>query len=172
MEGLIGGFIFGLIIGYLSWYAFRPGETKETIPIEKLGAFIAIILGATILSLFPAGTTIFTAYTLGLAFGFFFVPIKTFLIVETEKEKESDKLKFQEEIDEIQHEWEIIEKVVKYKLDKDRVVETYDLNELARTIEGRVYIMRQYAKLHVNEGVDFDVNVDLNGYIYKLTKRY
>lgn len=172
MERLIAGFLFGLIIGYLSWYAFRPGETKETIPIEKLGAFIAIILGATVLSLFPAGTNIFTAYTFGLAVGFFFIPIRTFLALDAEKEKESEKLKFKEELDEIHDEWEIIEKVIKYKLDKNRTLRTYDLNELGRTIEGRIYIMRHYAKLHADKGIDFDVDIDLDGYIYKLTKRY
>jgi hypothetical protein len=68
---MVAGFPFGLIIGYISWYVFRPGESKDPIPVARLATFVAVIGGAGILSLFPSGTQLFESYAVGLATGFF-----------------------------------------------------------------------------------------------------
>ena len=120
----MAGFAFGLIIGYLSWFAFRPGETPETVPVQKIAALIAVIGGATVLALFPAGSTLFDNYGIGLGVGFFITPLKKWSVVTFEAIQEffnkqsSVKEKFHKtEIAKVDDDWIKIERVVRRKLE-------------------------------------------------------
>jgi hypothetical protein len=72
---LIGGFSFGLIIGYLTWHVARPGEPNTELNIKNLLGIIGALGGAVVLTLFPAGSDLFSIYSVGLAVGFFLTSI-------------------------------------------------------------------------------------------------
>lgn len=168
----MSGFAFGLIIGYLSWYAFRPGETPETVPIQKIAALLAVIGGATVLALFPAGTTLFEYYGLGLAVGFFLSPVSKWLSTAIQSLKLSikkaalaRKSTYKKEIEDIEENWLKIERLVRHKLDTstkadERIpradyIDVSDLQELQYSQPAIEYIMRRFAQLHVREGVEY-----------------
>jgi hypothetical protein len=70
---MLGTGCFGAVIGFVAWHVFRAGEAS--LDVKQLAAFIGALLGAVVLSAFPAGTTLFAAYSFGLALGFFLVPV-------------------------------------------------------------------------------------------------
>ncbi|MCL4504800.1 MAG: hypothetical protein M1434_04400 [Chloroflexi bacterium] len=169
---MISGFAFGLIIGYLSWYAFRPGETIEAIPIQKIAALLAVIAGATVLALFPSGTTLFDYYGVGLAVGFFFTPVNKRFTQVSQSIRDAIKkaiiarmVEHKKELELVQRNWIEIERVVQRKLEKSmksdecapqfNYVDVTDLQELQYDQKSVIYIMRHFAQQHVREGVEF-----------------
>lgn len=173
MENIIAGLTFGVIIGYLSWYAFRPGETKQTVPLDKLGAFIGIVGGATIITMFPTGTSMFAAYAVGLLLGFFFTPIKRYLDEAQQNEQQEKETKQRKEIETIHENWATIERVLDHKLGKNRYggeVTSRELHELPYTRYGMIYLMRRYAQLHIDRGVEFELVLDPMNFYPKLIK--
>src|SRR6476660_7865776 len=75
---MFGAGCFGLVIGFVAWHVFRAGESS--LDVKQLAAFIAALLGAVVLSAFPAGTTLFGGYATGLALGFFFIPVSRTIV--------------------------------------------------------------------------------------------
>jgi len=170
----MSGFAFGLIIGFLSWYAFRPGETPETVPIQKVAALLTVIAGATVLSLFPAGTVLFEYYGLGLAVGFFFTPVSRSLREASQslqtfirKKVLARESKYKREIEDIDENWLRIERLVRHKLDAspkadERIpradyIDITDLQELRYSQPSIEYVMRRFAQVHVREGIEYRV---------------
>lgn len=170
----MSGFAFGLIIGYLSWYAFRPGETPEPVPIQKIAALLAVIGGATVLALFPTGTILFEYYGLGLAVGFFFPPISNWTRIIFQSLQTSVKKRFlakeskhKKEIQDIEENWLQIERLVRQKLDTspkadERIpradyIDITDLQELQYSQPTIEFIMRRFAQMHVRDGVEYRV---------------
>lgn len=182
----MAGFAFGLIIGYLAWFAFKPGETPETVPIQKIASLIAVIGGATVLALFPAGSKLFDNYGIGLAVGFFVTPLYRWLIRvfnftqnyfkkrATAKENTQKK-----ELVQVDEDWTKIERLIRRKLSgANRVDETIlnadfvditDLQELQYSDDAIEHIMRRYAQLHVHDGIEYRV---LSGKPALLKKRW
>ena len=182
----MAGFSFGLVIGYLSWFAFRPGETPETVPVQKIAALISVIGGATVLALFPAGSKLFDNYGVGLGVGFFIIPFKKWSVnafhsaQEFFKKRASAKENIHnKEIARVDDDWIKIERVVRRKLESankvDEEIPTVnfiditDLQELQYTITAVEYIMRHYAQLHVHDGIEYRV---FNGKPSLLKKRW
>jgi hypothetical protein len=66
---MFGAGCFGAAIGFVAWQVVRAGETS--FDVKQFAALIGALLGAVVLSAFPAGTTLFAAYSSGLALGFF-----------------------------------------------------------------------------------------------------
>jgi len=170
----MSGFAFGLIIGYLSWYAFRPGETPESVPIQKIAALLAVIGGATVLALFPAGTALFEYYGLGLAVGFFFSPISKWtraslqlLQASLKKVIYAKEDRYKQEIKDIEENWLKIERLVRQKLDTsskadERIprvdyIDVTDLQELPYSQPSIEFVMRRFAQMHVRDGVEYRV---------------
>jgi len=75
---MFGAGCFGAVIGFVAWHVFRAGEAS--LDVKQLAAFIGALLGAVVLSAFPAGTTLFAAYSSGLALGFFLVPASRMIV--------------------------------------------------------------------------------------------
>lgn len=182
----MAGFAFGLIIGYLSWFAFRPGETPETVPIQKIAALISVVGGATVLALFPAGSKLFDNYGIGLGVGFFVTPFKKWSVVAFQTLQEFFKKRAlaketiqKKEIAKVDEDWIKIERVVRRKLETanrvDEEIPTFnfiditDLQELQYSIAAVEYIMRHYARLHVHDGIEYRV---FNGKPCLLKKRW
>ncbi len=118
---ILSGLMFGLIIGYLAWYAVMPG-VKE-VNLNTVSAFIGVVAGAAITTLFPSGSQVFIGYTFGLAIGFFGPVIKrhrqeierAYELQQHEKqakelaEQQKKKELFAEEINQIDANWAEIE---------------------------------------------------------------
>jgi hypothetical protein len=66
---LIGATCFGAIIGWLVYYINR--YRTSTVQFSDLVTLMGVIGGGAVLVLFPAGSTLFGAYGIGLAAGFF-----------------------------------------------------------------------------------------------------
>lgn len=64
----IGAFAFGLVIGWVTYFTVRHEKQHA---ISDIAAVIGAVGGAAVLALFPARSVLFTAYTIGLACGFF-----------------------------------------------------------------------------------------------------
>ncbi len=66
---LAGAAGFGYVIGWFTYMInrYRTGDVS----FADLTTLVGILGGGVILSLFPAGTALFGAYGIGLAFGFF-----------------------------------------------------------------------------------------------------
>lgn len=182
----MAGFAFGLIIGYLSWYAFKPGESPETVPVQKIASLIAVIGGATVLALFPAGSNLFDNYGIGLAVGFFITPankwaIRIFNIIQNYfKKREVAKINVhKKELVRVDDEWTKIERLVRRKLSNANkvdeailnadFVDITDLQELQYSEAVIEYIMRRYAQIHVHDGIEYRV---LSGKPALLKKRW
>jgi hypothetical protein len=182
----MAGFAFGLIIGYLSWFAFRPGETPETVPIQKIAALIAVIGGATVLALFPAGSTLFDNYGIGLAVGFFITPVRKWVILVFQavqnflkKRASAKESTYKKELAQVDNDWIKIERLMWHKLSNASkvdeaipnadFVDITDLQELQYSEAAVEYIMRRYAQLHVHDGIEYRV---WNGKPALLKKRW
>jgi hypothetical protein len=66
---LLGAGAFGILIGWYVYYINR--YRKGDIQFSDLVTLIGVLGGAAILALFPAKTSLFGAYGVGLAIGFF-----------------------------------------------------------------------------------------------------
>ena len=75
---MFGAGCFGAVIGFVAWQVVRGGEAS--FDVKQLAALIGALLGAVVMSAFPAGTTLFAAYSSGLAFGFFLVPASRVIV--------------------------------------------------------------------------------------------
>jgi hypothetical protein len=65
----LGAFGFGALIG---WYVYFVNRYRtDTIQLTDVATLLGAIGGAAVLTLFPAKTTLFAAYGVGLAAGFF-----------------------------------------------------------------------------------------------------
>ena len=151
---MFGAGCFGTVIGFVAWHVFHAGETSSD--VKRLGGFIGAPLGAAVLSAFPAGTTLFAAYSSGLALGFFFVPMSRMIVyvfssinrslsptVLSTTSEVPDQLKY------IDEHWPEIERVVEYALGqhKGRIRE-WHLLALPIDEAGRVSVLRRYARTH------------------------
>jgi NhaP-type Na+/H+ or K+/H+ antiporter len=63
-----GAFWFGLVIGYVTYRTLK--HTKDS-GISDIASVIAAVGGAAIVTLFPADSSRFDFYAIGLAVGFF-----------------------------------------------------------------------------------------------------
>jgi len=63
-----GALCFGLVVG---WITYRTLRRTETTGLSDIATVIGAVGGAAVLSLFPAETNAFGAYSIGLAIGFF-----------------------------------------------------------------------------------------------------
>ncbi len=151
---LVGGFAFGLVVGYLSWHATRPGETSAELTLKTVLGFIGSVGGAAVLALFPAGTDLFAAYACGLAVGFFFTPIQRsiyHMIDSRASKKNLEEMEVQADFrfaDKfINNNYETIALVIsqKFREQPSRVVEVLDLSEFAVSILTKIQILRQFA---------------------------
>jgi len=182
----MAGFAFGLIIGYLSWFAFRPGETPETVPVQNIASLIAVIGGATVLALFPAGSVLFNDYGIGLAVGFFITPAEKWVVTVIRttqdffrKRASAKESVHKKEIEKVDDDWMKIERLVRRKLSNASkadeaipnadFVDITDLQELQYSETAVEYIMRRYAQLHVHDGIEYRV---WNGKPALLKKRW
>lgn len=152
---MFGAGCFGVVIGFVAWRVVRAGETS--FGVMQLAAFIGALLGAVVLSAFPAGTTLFAAYSSGLALGFFFVPTsRAFVAVLSFIGKGSsppqanevpsevtDQLKY------IDEHWPEVERVVVNALRHMKgSIRQYHLRALPLDEAGRVSVLRRYARTY------------------------
>jgi len=63
-----GAFCFGLVVG---WITYRTLRRTKTTGLSDISTVVGAVGGAAVLSLFPAETDAFGAYSIGLAVGFF-----------------------------------------------------------------------------------------------------
>jgi hypothetical protein len=150
-----GAGCFGAVIGFVAWHVVRAGE--GSFDVKQLAAFIGALLGAVVLSAFPAGTLLFAAYSSGLALGFFLVPTSRVLAsvlssigqilsppppIDVPSEV-PDQLLY------IDEHWPEIERIVSYALahNKGRIRQ-FHLRALPLDETGRVSVIRRYARTH------------------------
>lgn len=65
---LIGSFAFGAVIGWTSYFIMRRAKPTA---LSDIATIIGTLGGATVLGLFDAKGSLFGAYAIGLAVGFF-----------------------------------------------------------------------------------------------------
>jgi hypothetical protein len=170
---MFGAGCFGTVIGFVAWHVVRAGDTS--FDVKQLAAFIGALLGAVVLAAFPAGTTLFAAYSSGLALGFFLVPASRVILsllssisqglsppppseVPTEV---PDQLKY------IEEHWPEIERVVVNALKHRKgSIRQYHLRALPLDEAGRVSVLRRYARTYP-ERTSFDQGFFL-GWILRL----
>lgn len=169
---MFGSGCFGTVIGYVSWnVAFSQSNVLD---VKGLAAFIGALLGAAVLAVFPAGTTLFAAYACGLSVGFFAQPILkwTFAIAKDKQQQHggaqppSGSLVFpsvpatseeapapKDEMDEIDKNWVEVEPVILHLLERKYPgsVTLGDLGALTYDDAGKVLALRKYARLHPKE---------------------
>jgi len=64
-----GAFAFGLVVGWFTYFVNR--HRTDDVSLADVAAIVGAIGGAAVLALFPAKSTLFGAYGIGLAVGFF-----------------------------------------------------------------------------------------------------
>jgi hypothetical protein len=145
---MFGAGCFGVVIGFVAWHVFRAGETS--LDAKQLAAFIGALLGAVVLSAFPAGTLLFAAYSSGLALGFFVVPVSRMIDsaysippqLGASKEV-PDQSKY------IEEHWPEVERVVVNALGQNKGrIRQYQLLALPLDEAGRVSVLRRYARTY------------------------
>lgn len=72
-----GAFAFGLVVGWITYRTLRRTETKG---ISDIAAVIGAVGGGLVTKLFPEGGSLFGAYGIGLAVGFFVYLIASVLL--------------------------------------------------------------------------------------------
>jgi len=152
---MFGAGCFGAVIGFVAWHVASGGEAS--FGVKQLAAFIGALLGAVVLSAFPAGTTLFAAYSSGLALGFFIVPTSRVLVSVLSAISKSlsppppnevpsevpDQLKY------IDEHWPEVERVVVNALEhKKGSIRQYHLRALPLDEAGRVSVLRRYARTY------------------------
>ncbi|MET0788253.1 MAG: hypothetical protein ABWY33_03330 [Cellulomonas sp.] len=64
----LGALAFGLVVG---WFTYSVSRNRTDAPaVQDIAAVVAAVGGGAVLALFPAGTTLFGWYGIGLAVGF------------------------------------------------------------------------------------------------------
>lgn len=63
-----GALCFGAVIG---WFTYFVNRYREKVALADVATIIGALGGALVLALFPEQTTLFAAYGIGLALGFF-----------------------------------------------------------------------------------------------------
>lgn len=63
-----GALCFGLVVG---WITYRTLRRTKTTGLSDISTVVGAVGGAAVLSLFPAESNAFGAYSVGLAIGFF-----------------------------------------------------------------------------------------------------
>lgn len=150
-----GAGCFGAVIGFVAWHVVRAGE--GSFDVKQLAALVGALLGAVVLSAFPAGTLLFAAYSSGLALGFFLVPTARVLAsvlssigqilspppIDVPTEVPNQLLYIDEH-------WPEIKRVVRYALarNKGHRIRQYHLRALPLDETGRVSVLRRYARTH------------------------
>jgi hypothetical protein len=151
---MFGAGCFGAVIGFVAWHVFRAGEAS--LDVKQLAAFIGALLGAVVLSAFPAGTTLFAAYSSGLALGFFLVPVARIFgsvlsamnqglspAQQGASSEVPDQLKY------IEEHWPEVERVVANALgQKKDSIRPYHLLALPLDEAGRVSVLRRYSRTY------------------------
>lgn len=171
---LISGIAFGLVVGYLVWYAIRPNEKEFT--LTTVSAFISIVVGAGITLAFPIGTDTFAGYSIGLASGFFATPIQKGLSKAFENRRErlrKERIKKQkiemEKLNDLESNWSSDEKIIETVVNRKVLsVHLSDVNNLPYDKATKMLLMKKYAYLHHDK-------VELHDYgnhvtLWKLTK--
>ncbi len=149
---MFGAGCFGVVIGFVAWHVFRAGEAS--LDVKQLAAFITALLGAVVLSAFPAGTTLFAAYSSGLALGFFFVPVSRIIVSVFSSMNQGlspDQLGTSSEVPDqlkyIEEHWPEVESVVVNELGQNKgSIRPYHLLALPLDETGRVSVLRRYAR--------------------------
>jgi hypothetical protein len=153
-----GSVIFGIIIGYISWQAIFKNESN--LSMKTVATFIGVVGGAGITTLFPDKSNLFDSYCIGLGCGFFFTPIfariekvfEQFKMRQMQKDESAQK-----ELDYILKNWDEIDEFVKEKLKKSALfIDVDKLQELPYSRSAKVFIMMEYARRHVHEGLTFE----------------
>lgn len=153
---MFGAGCFGAVIGFVAWHVFRAGEAS--LDVKQLAAFIGALLGAFVLAAFPAGTTLFAAYSCGLALGFFLVPMSRILVSIVSSVNQSLSLglsqssvpsEFPDQLKYIEEHWPEVERVVANALVQNKgSIRQYHLMALPLNELGRVSALRRYARTY------------------------
>ena len=151
---MFGAGCFGAVIGFVAWHVFRAGEAS--LDVKQLAAFIGALLGAVVLSAFPAGTTLFAAYSSGLALGFFLVPVSRMIVSALSSMNQSlnqgvnsAPSEFPDQLKYIEEHWSEIERVVANALGQNKGrIRQYNLVALPLDETGRVSVLRRYARTY------------------------
>ncbi|HRQ24318.1 MAG TPA: hypothetical protein PLF42_12895 [Anaerolineales bacterium] len=162
---LVGGFSFGLIVGYLAWHVARPGEPNTELNLKNLFGIIGALGGAVILTLFPAGSDLFATYSIGLAIGFFLTTIQQIMKIkqfskarEKARQERSEKIKREQEKKESQEEFQFASIYIRNNLDMlikvigqkfidnpNRDLDVLDMLEFPVGILTKIQILRFFA---------------------------
>jgi hypothetical protein len=151
---MFGAGCFGAVIGFVAWHVFRTGEAS--LDVKQLAAFIGALLGAVVLSAFPAGTTLFAAYSSGLALGFFLIPVSRTIVTALSSVNQfqgpaqlgassevADQFKY------IEEHWSEVERVVANALGQNKgSIRSYHLLALPLDEAGRVSVLRRYSRTY------------------------
>lgn len=145
---MFGAGCFGAVIGFVAWHVFRSGESS--LDVKQLAAFIGALLGAVVLSAFPAGTILFAAYSSGLALGFFLVPVSRMLDSAYPRPPQIGASKeVQDQLKYIEEHWPEVERVVENALGQNKgIIREYHLLALPLDEAGRVSVLRRYARTY------------------------
>ncbi len=148
---VLGGIAFGLVIGFLSWYAVFPTSGKFLVTWKTLSAFLGIVGGGVVTSLFPANSESFGAYSIGLCLGFFYSPTWSYISEQIKMSKPSESMK---EIQTINSNWSSISNVIAHKLNRNFSLGINALEELPYSYNGKISILRKFAELYIKDGVE------------------
>ena len=153
----IGGILFGSVVGYIAWYAIRPGEAGSKVTLQTVGAFVGIVAGATVIAFLQSDADFIASYGVGLALGFFFTPVSRYFHKNSSTQKNIEKQEtIKQEIQEIDKEWDSFENFVETKMKmlvfRENGLYVGMLNELDYTVEAKAYILKRYAREHTGEG--------------------
>lgn len=85
---IVGAGAFGFLIGWYIYYINR--YRKDDVQLSDIVTLIGIIGGGAVLALFPAKSTLFGAYGIGLCAGFFFYLIVLSLMVRASDNFDKD----------------------------------------------------------------------------------
>jgi len=146
-----GGIAFGLVIGFLSWYAVFPRSGKFLVSWRTISAFLGVVGGGVVTALFPANSEAFGGYSIGLCLGFFYSPIWNFFSEQFKKSQPSD---FTRELNAINTNWSSISNVIAHKINRYGIVDITSLEELPYSYDGKTSIMRRFAELFIEQGVE------------------
>lgn len=151
---MFGAGCFGAVIGFVSWHVFRAGEAS--FDVRQFAAFVGALLGAAVLSAFPAGTVLFAAYSFGLALGFFILPVLRVLgatlasidqRLNPYQSGQSSEVKDQSAY--IEEHWPEVERVIVAALRRNKgSIGAWKLLPLPLDEAGRVSALRRYARAH------------------------
>ncbi len=149
---MFGAGCFGAVIGFVAWHVFRAGE--GSFDVKRLAGFIGALLGAVVLSAFPAGTTLFAAYSSGLALGFFLVPVSRMVVSVLSSLNQSlnpprlgSSSEVADQVKYIDEHWAEVERVVENALGRNAgSIREYHLLALPLDEAGRVSVLRKYAR--------------------------